>query len=269
MVPYIKKIQMVKIIFIFVTLLSSHFVSAVSLSTYRIYLDRQQRDFDFTVSNRDEEEQQCKLSLTHPNIDKDGNVTMVYNDIIPENSAVDLLRYSPRNFIIPPFKAQTVRFRMRSKKGIEAKEYRSYLAINCSKIMTKLSSEENANSNNALSAISYNPKLVHQVPIIVRPLTLKTQIDIAEINFNAAQEMVTFSVLRQGAGSFFGKLELIDKSTNKSISYIKNIKIYPEMDKKDFNFSTTGVSGSNLLIRLTENTLAGGDLVLNRLVIDN
>jgi type II secretory pathway component PulJ len=237
---------------------------SVSLSTYRIYLDNQNRDYNFVISNRDNVEQKCRLSITHHNFDKNAIPHMVMGDVLPKNSAVEFFRYSPRNFIIDKFGEQTVRFRLRKKKNTVAQEYRSYLAVNCKK---DHNIEALDNNNNA--GVSLAPQLVHQVPIIVRPLRLKTQVEITDVTIIEEGESISFDVTRLGERSIFADIELINTQNNKRLDLIKNVAIYPENNKKSFIAKSKGIDSKNILIRLTEDKRTGGSLILEKNVLNN
>jgi P pilus assembly chaperone PapD len=247
-------------------LMSSLSAYGVSLSTYRIYLDNQNRDYNFVISNRDNVTQKCHLSITHHNIDEYGVPHMVMSNMLPKNSAVEFFRYSPRNFIIDKFGEQTVRFRLRKKKNTIAQEYRSYLAVNCKK-EHPIDNINDANNNTA--GISLTPQLIHQVPIIIRPLRLKTQVEITDITTIEESKTISFSVTRLGERSIFADIELINKQNNKRIDLIKNIAIYPENNKKSFSLNKKGIDNKNLLIRLTEDKRTGGSLILEKNVLSN
>lgn len=238
---------------------------AVSLGTYRIYLDRQHRDYDFIISNRDPVPQNCKLNLTHYNMDKNGTPQLVEGDVLPDNSAVNLLRYSPRNFSIDPQGRQTVRFRMRNQSGVEKKEYRSYLEVNCQMVEDKTEIID-GKLNSQVAGISLTPQLVHQVPIIVRPFNLDIQVEITDINVDLNNDTVTFAVKRSGERSIFFDIELINKNNNTRIALKKNGKIYPENNEKVLTLRAKGIPSEDLLIRLTEDKRTGGDLILEKSV---
>lgn len=261
----LKTFQLIKIVIVLASIFYNAYSSAVSLSTYRIYLDRQERSYDFIVSNRDEVEQKCKLALTHHNIDGNGVPQMVLNGVLPDNSAVELIRYSPRNFTIAPFERQTVRFSMRSKQQLPAKEYRSYLEINCQKVIPQTVAKDNENTT--FAGIGLSPQLVHQVPIIVRPKKLKTQVDIIDITAGLDKKSISFTVSRLGERSIFADIELIDKSNDKRIDLVKNVAVYPENDKKILTVQTQGIALDKLQIKLTEDKRTGGELVLIKDVI--
>ncbi len=239
---------------------------AVSLSTYRIYLDNQNRDYNFVISNRDIAEQKCRLSITHHNMDENGVPHMVIDNQLPENSAAEFIRYSPRHFTIEKLGEQTVRFRLRKKKNTQAREYRSYLAINCKK---EQSTENIEKGQSIHSGISLSPQLVHQVPIIVRPQRLKTQVAITDVTIIEEGKSLSFAVTRSGERSIFADIELINASNNKRIDLVKNIAIYPENNKKTFTVYSQGISSENLLIKLTEDKRSGGSLILEKQVLAN
>ncbi|MCP4321438.1 MAG: hypothetical protein GY951_18510 [Psychromonas sp.] len=227
---------------------------AVSLSAYRIYLDKENRNDTFIIYNRDIDSQECKLSLAHNNFDDKGMMTKHLDQKLPDNSAKQWVRFSPKKFTLTPARAQTVRFTMRRKANKEPAEYRSYLVINCGAIQ--------ADKATATAKVTVQPKLVHNVPIIARTGKLEAKVSFS--NFILNDKKLTFNVLRSGTRSVYGKIALFNKKTGKSLSSISGISIYPESSQTESHLNTQGVAVNDLLIRFTENTEFGGDLIVEQ-----
>lgn len=237
--------------------LSAH---AVGISAYRIYLDDDRRSTAFTVTNRDVEPQDCTLKLTHYNFDADSLLLQVNEGEIPPNSARDWIRFSPLQFKVAPAHAQTIRFTLRRKANAESAEYRSYLVIDC---LTEKQLDADGNEN---PLISIEPKLQHNVPIIVRNGTLEASASIENIRLEDAT--VAFTIQRTGTRSIHGDVQLINKQTNEVISYQTAFSIYPEAQRYHFKLAHNGIAPKDIKIRFAENPSYGGNIVLETDVLE-
>jgi P pilus assembly chaperone PapD len=228
---------------------------AVHLSTFRIYLDEDNRNNSFILFNRDTQTEECKLFLGHNNFDDNGAMTEHQGSKPPENSAKDWVRFSPRKFTLTSAHSQTVRFTMRRKANVEPAEYRSYLNVDCGVVQP----EEQG------KAVNITPRLVHSVPVIVRVGKLNAEISFSD--FELTGHDLSFKLLRSGTRSIYGSITLFNKETDKSVSSQSGLSIYPESSNTEFLLRTKGIPVENLVIKFSENTKYGGDKVIEQEVI--
>lgn len=237
------------------TIIVSFSSQAVHMSTHRIYLDDDNRNNSFILFNREIESQECKLTLGHNNFDNNGNMTKHQANKLPDNSAKNWIRFSPKRFTLTTARSQTVRFTMRRKAKAKAAEYRSYLIIDCGAIQAE----------DPTKRVSITPKLIHNIPIIVR--MGKLDADISFSDFKLEGNDLIFKILRSGTRSIYGNIALFNKETGKSLSSQSGLSIYPESSNTEFYLSTKGVPIENLIIKFSENKNYGGDKVIEQAVI--
>ncbi|MCP4321444.1 MAG: hypothetical protein GY787_06270 [Alteromonadales bacterium] len=239
------------ILFILLTLVSFE-SQAIHISAFRIYLDDNQRQSTFTLSNSETISQECNLFLRHYNYDEQGKIVRYEGEKPQENSAKDWLRFSPKHFILTPTNSQKVRFKLRRKAKAQSGEYRSFLVVDCG--AKNVETEEHL--------INIKPKLIHNVPIIARIGNLKVDVMFSDIIVN--NNVVNFKLNRQGNRSIYGDIELINKKTEQKIAYQKGLSIYPESSHSNFSLSTQGINPKELQLRFIENTNFGGDKVITQ-----
>lgn len=227
---------------------------AISISAYRIYLAEDQRDMSFIIFNREANFQDCNLSLTHNNFDENSNLSHVPDHIIPENSANEWIRFSPREFSLTPAQSQTIRFSMRRKANAQDGEYRSYLVIDCGIAHTPNTQDT--------PQVSLQTKLVHSVPIVVRSGKLEASVWFDD--FEMTSKGLKFSMHRKGNRSVYGDLEVIDKTTNDLIFVQRNFSIYPESKRFNFLIEEKNINPNNLKFRYTEKKEYGGNIILEK-----
>lgn len=243
--------------------LSSH---AVSLTTYRIYLDDNNRTESFIMFTRGSLPEQCTLDFKHFNFNDTGEMTLNRDKKSPENSAEPWVRYSPRNFVIQPGKPQTVRFAMRRKPNSEPAEYRSYIAVLCEDIIEKKSTV-NGEIPKDRAQVSVKPLLVQNVPLIVR--TGKLNVSASFENLVVEGNKLKGVIKRSGDRSIYGRLSLINKNTDEEIVFKDTISIYTETSTYAFEFEITGKNMpaiDDLLVRFTEDDIYGGELIFEKSV---
>lgn len=230
-----------------ITTMLSFSSQAASLTTFRIYLDEETRNNSFVVFNDGTEAEKCHLSLAHNNFDDEGNMSKYQGDKLPDNSAKNWIRFAPKRFTLTAAKSQTVRFSMRRKANAKAAEYRSFLRVDCSAV----------DRNPENKQVSVSPRLVHNVPVVVRMGKLDATMSFADFSLDG--DFLTFKILRSGTRSTYGKVALFNKETGEMLSSQSGLSIYPESSSTEFVLSTRGQPVSNLVIKYLENTGFGGN----------
>lgn len=236
----------------------------MSLSTYRIYLDNDNSTASFVMYNKSTVAETCQLSLVHNSFDELGKLTQLDDDIVPENSASPWIRFSPKNFTADGRAPQTVRFTLRRKANSEPAEYRSYLEVFCDKVEddTPLSA-----ASSELPSIAIKPRLVQNVPIIVRTGKLNAEISFSKVTIK--DDTAYFNVNRKGNRSIYGDIELIDKSSGDVITYTRNNSLYTETTSTAHKLAIKGVPISQLALRFVEDKKYGGSISHQEDVIVN
>jgi len=236
------------------TIVNCQICIAVSLTSHRIFLDKEHRTESFVIFNRQLQAENCQLSLQDYRFDKAGNMGKVIvnnNGVLPKNSVKNLVRFSPKKFEIKGGASQTVRFSLRRKANALASEYLSYLSINCGKSFAK-------QTDRGLIALS--PRLVHKVPIVARTGKLSAKINFSEIHLDNEGKLA-FKLNRSGSRSIYGVLEIINQTNDKRVNYLQGVSVYVPSDYRKFDFALPeDIDVNTLRIRFTEDKKYGGNL---------
>jgi P pilus assembly chaperone PapD len=244
---------------LFMTLMASSFSSqAVSLTSYRIYLDDNNRTESFIVFAKGNSPEKCSLKLKHFNFDDKGAMTLHKDKKTPDNSSKPWIRFSPKNFTVQPRKPQTIRFTMRRKPNTEANEYRSYLAVSCKD--TKTATVETVPGR---PSVTVQPNLVQNVPIIVRTGALQATAQFEDMSIENGK--VTANLTRHGERSLYGRLSLVNNKTDEELRFVTGISIYPETTTYQFSFpinKSEMPAIDDLAIKFVENENYGGSLTI-------
>lgn len=239
-------------------LFSSMSTQAISLSTYRIYLDNDNSTASFIMFNKEDQSQTCELDVGHRGFDEMGNMLRIDDSVTPFNSAAPWFRYSPRNFIAGPHLTQTVRFTLRRKANSNAAEYRSYLKVYCDTDAAPVASESDLDQ----PKVGVKPRIVQNVPIIVRTGKLDAQISFSSMLLQNKQ--LSFIIHRKGNRSVYGTLQLVNKKNDEVIDYTRNVSLYTETNQLAQQLSTSGIPANQLALRFVEDEKYGGTITFQQ-----
>jgi hypothetical protein len=217
---------------------------AASISTYRIYLDSENREQKFMVKNRDVTQEKCDISFDYVAYNAGAENQKLSDDekAVLSAPAIKRLRYSPRQFSIQPKSTQYVAFSYKRHINDEPAEYRTYVNIKCI-----------AQSEPGLVGINLSPTIVHSVPLIIRTgKSTDLKADLVYSQIKQQQNGVTFRLENQGDRSVYGDINLVDANGNMLEYLQKNLVIYPEMKYKDFSFSFTRPITKNMKVEFQE-----------------
>ena len=241
-----------------VMIISSFASQAASLTSYRIYLDEQNRTESFIIFAKGNSAEKCSLKLKHFNFDNKGIMTLHKDKKIPENSSKPWIRFSPKHFTVQPRKPQSIRFTMRRKPNTDASEYRSYLSVSCKEAIDKT-----VETVPGRPSVTVQPNLVQNIPIIVRTGALQATAQFE--NMNIENGKVTANLTRHGERSLYGRLSLVNNKTDEEFSFTSGVSVYPETTTHQFSFPINKKDMpaiEDLALKFVEDRNYGGSLTI-------
>jgi hypothetical protein len=146
---------------------------------------------------------------------------------------------------------QLVKLLYRRKPGVKNGEYQGVLAIKC-KDKTEANSKQ----------VSVTAALVHNVPVIIR--TGRLPIKASFLATKVINDTLQVSIKIDGNRSLTGNLELINSASGETILEHSNVSIYAQQPVKDLAFSIHQYKNIPLMIKFTENSKFGGELVIQQ-----
>lgn len=250
-----------KFLFSAVLLITPLSSQAVSLTSYRLYLDDNNRTESFIIFAKGNVPESCTLGLKHFNFDEVGNMALHKDKKLPENSSKPWIRFSPKKFTVQPRTPQTIRFTMRRKPNTEANEYRSYLSVACKEIKEQVKKEGEAGR----PTVTVQPNLVQNVPVIVRTGPLKVQASFENINIE--EDLLTANLIRSGERSLYGRLSVVNNKSDEEYRFLTSVSIYPETTSYNVKFSLKGDDMpplEDLALKFVEDENYGGSLTITK-----
>jgi len=198
--------------------------------------------------------QSCKVKIKDVFIKDNGNIALVTNGEVTENSAKPLIRLAPRRFNVGMKQHQMVKLLYRRKPGLKNGEYHGVLAIKC-----KTKKETNAINDNQ---VTIEPALVHNVPVIVRTGRLPIEAEFVSTAINGNKLQVELKI--QGQRSLTGDVTVINSDSGEVIAEKKHVSIYAQQPIKKLELPLGEYRDAPLLIKFTEDPKMGGKLMIQR-----
>lgn len=242
-------------LFAFVLILTfiSPQVSALGLSTYRIYLDDEHSQQNFIVYNRDDFSMNCRIDKRHFVYDEIGKFSEYNGDKKPVIAADKFMRYSPRTFRLEPGSVQSVSFKLRRKSKQIPKEYRTYISVDCD-------AEPGGKNQNLKGNVHLEPKLRHNVPVVVRTGKLDAKLYFNDVVIK--KNAITFAFNKSGDRSTYGEFVLVDKSTGKVIAKQPSVSVPLEVKVMRSSLAFKDVDIDDLSLSFIEDTKLSGKQVI-------
>jgi P pilus assembly chaperone PapD len=230
--------------------------AAVSISNRRIYVDYEQGMTNFTVTSREKFDQECNVSLTYNSFDERGNLSHYTGSDLPPYAADNIIRFSPKQFLLPANQKQTIRFSLRRSPNTPDMEHRSYVVLGCSEVKSETTEVD---LNNESPTFIIKPQLKHSIPLIVRPQKLQAEVSFDKVA--VADELLSFDLHRKGNRSIYGYITVMNKDSGEVISTSAPVIMYTETTTKSFHMNLPkALQQENLLLRFKEDANQGGDI---------
>jgi P pilus assembly chaperone PapD len=252
------KAKLFSITALFTLMSTSISVSAVSLSSYRVILDQDNRDMTMIVFNQNGEAENCEVWLRDYKYDPVANsMKIMMNGEKVDNSARSFVRMSPKKFTIQPVSQQNIKMRLRRSLNAEEKEYNAMLAVKCQTAATGPQPEQT-------EQIAITPTLVHNIPVYVRHKALPVSLNFENI-VKKPQGKVEFEIHNSSKKTIWGDMRLINLETGQVLAEKKKLAIYPEDKVKSMSFIANS-SANRMKLEFVEDNRFSGDYEVESIV---
>jgi len=177
----------------------------------RVVFDDRTRSAQLSLANKGSETATYRISLINMRMDDNGQLIEIDRPGEGELFAENLIRYSPRQVVLEPGAAQTIRLLLRKPADLAPGEYRSHMLFRAIPEDGGVSVEAPADPN-ALS-VNLIPIFGISIPVIVRHGDLSADVSLADIQVLPPDEQNTmpraaFTLVRDGQRSAFGDLHV-------------------------------------------------------------
>ncbi len=205
----------------------------------RLVFDGSQRSQEINLANSGSDSATYAISIVQYKMTESGNFEEITVPEEEQRFATDFLRYYPRQVVLGPNEAQTVRLQLTRTGNLEQGEYRSHIYFRAVEKQTALGEED----PNEAEGISINIKTVFgiSIPVIIRQGASTTAIELSELELNRDPENPVLSLVlnRTGNMSVYGELSvqhISPEGLKTEIGKVKGLAVYTPNTKRDFAF---------------------------------
>jgi len=204
----------------------------------RVVLEGRTTTDQVLLSNRGAETATFRISLSLMAMDEEGNLKETETPPPGLQSATELLRYAPRQVVIPPGGTQVVRLTVRKPQGLADGEYRSHLfmrAVPPEDRGTGIATTPGAAGELTIELI---PIFGISIPVIVRHGTLPAaEARLSDLSIERGEQgtAVHATIHREGLSSLYGDVivrYLRDGAEPLVVGEISRLAVYPEISQR-------------------------------------
>jgi P pilus assembly chaperone PapD len=187
-------------------LLPLHAAADLMLHPTRIVFDKNQRAAQVELVNNGSDTVTYRISVVNRRMNETGEFSEANPPLPGEQFADAMLRHSPRQVVLAPGAAQTVRIQLRKPAELASGEYRSHL------LFTQIADTvpaPSAGTSDGLE-IKLSALLGTSIPVIVRHGQTAATATLANLSIERAQAdqapVLAFDIQREGNRSVYGDL---------------------------------------------------------------
>jgi len=234
---------------------NSTFAAAnITVTPSRVILEGRVRSASVSLINKGDETSTFRISFERKRMTEDGAFEHVKTAREGELFADTMIRYSPRQVVLPPGQSQVVRLMLRKPANLPAGEYRSHLLFrevpkNPTKGIAKQSQDKKTMS------ITLTPVLGISIPVIVRNGKTEANISltdgrIAESGPDGSWAIAKFKGVRTGNRSIYGDIEATFRPTDSSagiiVAQVAGVAVYTPNTHRNFALRLQAPKGIKL-----------------------
>jgi hypothetical protein len=198
---------------------------------------------EITVFNRTSGTATYTITLTDQAMTPDGAIVAADKAPAAEQarlkSALDFIRFSPRQMTLGPHESQTVRLQARPPAGDTPAEYRTHFSVTAMPppdTGVDIATAATGAQSDQLQ-VRITPIYGIMIPIIVRTGDLSEQTSISNAHLVEAQgkRAIGFTINRSGGRSVYGGIDIFLEGSGspKKIGGIRGLGVYTEIDHRD------------------------------------
>jgi hypothetical protein len=231
-------------------LLSATSIAQGDLLIYpkRILFEGSKRSQDINLANSGKDSARYVLSVIQIRMKENGSFEQI-NEPDPEQRFADkYFRIFPRNVVLAPNEAQTVKVQLINTGELQPGEYRSHLYIRSEGERKPLGEKEQPTDSTTISV-----KLVAvfgiSIPVIIRSGENNSSVSFTDVSFQQAKDtasLVKFTINRNGNMSVYGDIAVDyispdGKSTR--LATANGLAVYTPTNKRYFNLAIKEAPG--------------------------
>lgn len=231
-------------------------VEKLTVAPTRVLFEEGVRKAKATLINTGNEEATYRISWTRKRLTEAGTYEDVVSPLENEYFSDPMIRYSPRQVVLPPGKPQVVRLLLRKPASLKDAEYRSYLRFTA---VPNTADETEEESTIRLSSrtrdinINLIPVMAVSIPVIVRHGKGHASVAFSDLNFvpssASSPALLNLTIQRSGNHSSYGDFTVSfspRRGEEMVIGHIKGVATYPPAASRPLTLPLYPPEGLNL-----------------------
>ena len=190
----------------------------ITLSKNRLFFDEKDRGDALQLRNTGGNPMQFKTELHLVKMDENGGISKVLD---ADDSAISMLRFSPRRGVVPAGGKQVIRFSVRRPKDLPEGEYRAVLSLS-----TSLATDRP-------EAVTLQSTLSYNMPIIVRhgETSAKTTLENTRLVNSQDAKFIELWQTLDGNRSLFGNFT-VENEEGEVVGLLNGVAVYTPLAKR-------------------------------------
>lgn len=249
----VKKFHMclLSVVFFALSILSNTTAKAqgdLMLFPKRIVFEGSKRSQEINLANSGKDTARYILSVVQIRMKADGSFETITEPDPGQNFADKYFRIFPRNVVLPPNEAQTVKIQLTNTGEMQPGEYRSHLYVRAEEEKMPLGEEDTLSDAKTIS-VKIKAVFGISIPVIIRSGENTSKISISDVSFNQEKEVpasLKFTFNRNGNMSVYGDV-LVDYISPEGkkirVGAANGLSVYTPTTKRNFNLALTQTQG--------------------------
>jgi|SRR6185437_6909668 len=228
--------------------------SGLLVSPTYVLFDGHVRSQALLLSNRGVAPETYRISIVNRLQRADGQLVDATQPVAGEGFAAPLVRYAPREIVLPPNQPQTVRLLLQMPANLPDGEYRSHILFQ--QVPTETASESLPDQSASGLSVTIRAVFGVTIPLIIRKGQLEasaTLSDLRLIRVSDNQPALALRLNRAGTRSLRGDLTVMIDNTQ--AGFLKNVNVFLSTPYRELAIplSATGdLTGHRIAVKFAE-----------------
>jgi hypothetical protein len=209
-------------------------LGGISVSPKRVVFEGRTRSAEVMLINRANEPATYRISFENRRMKEDGSLEVVTAPDPGQNFADNMIRYSPRQVVVPAGSSQTVRLLLRLPAELGDGEYRSHMVFSSVPAPSAGQTIDPESLKPGEISVALIPTYVITIPVIVRAGAVSATASLSDFTLAKAGAglALALKISRQGNRSTYGDVLVTRAGGDDPVALIRGISVYTPNDSR-------------------------------------
>lgn len=230
---------------------NSAFAADVTITPTRVIFEGRDKSATVTLVNTSDQPKMFRITLANKKMTPEGNYIDVGHGEPNGRYADNMIRYSPRQIVLPPGKPQIVRLMLRKPRQLEDGDYTTYMKFTALPSDNDQTLESIVKKGETEMAIKLTPVVSVSIPVVVRQGKSDNTLSIDDLRLENTDKgkKVSLRLTREGNRTAYGDITAYLKTPNSSeekiVGKAMGITILPPLTNRLYSLPLAFPEGSN------------------------